>query len=252
MEGNFTKAMTPFPKNCLAAVFTYIHGGAFVGQTNYRSLSNGMLSPIEDPLILPAGEYDFYIVSMRSAAFPVSFYQNKATGINNGVDYLWEALPAHNIAYSGTTVPITFLHRSTQVAIYFSAPQVDSVAFMRIQEPVITNSNTWNLITGEIAPASRISSNMLDMKVAGDQASIELVPVSSLSNLNVYLSVRLKGTNAFASYNLSLPLPDNKLQSGYSYIFSVEFKEELLSLNAINIAPWHEIENDNPIYPTSD
>ena len=109
IESNFsTRDLTSFPQYCKAQIFVFNSNDSntVLMSPVYRSQSEGTLTAVSNPIVLASGSYDFYAVSLKEDSVPITFDSNIATGLLNGIDYLWYATKDEEIDQNGTTIPI--------------------------------------------------------------------------------------------------------------------------------------------------
>ncbi len=245
---------TPFPEGNMAQIFAWDVGVQLSQYRYYRAMSPGTLSPVELPLELVNGLYDFYAVSVNSPEKPPVFLYSVASDISNGVDYLWYRV-RDQIIVNPTTIPIQFKHCGSQIIINSvnagDEKVVDWVSAATMAAPVLNKQTTWNLYNGVIGAATEFSMMApLNMTAYGLTCQQLIIPVSGVSSFYVYLQMKLWNEDEIRGYPLTLPIPDNELQAGKSYHYEILFSKDTVTVSTVNIASWIEVdEYGNPLYP---
>ena len=249
IESNITtRTLTPFPQYCEAQIFAFSSGGAQQSAASpvFRSSEAGTLSPVNIPMRLMTGEYDFYAISTKQDSIPVDFYNNIATGLSNGIDYLWASVKNQIIDSNGTTVPITFQHVASQIVIYVantdSVDPMTSIQSARYNEPYITDDISWNLLTGEITTCTEISSTQIAMDIVNDTTiSAIMVPVDDDKKTISCVIVIVQNSGRVQSCAINLPNITNGYQAGHCYEYLMYFDADSLELGLVKVAPWNDV-----------
>ena len=192
------------------------------------------------------GEYDFYAISTKQDSIPVDFYNNIATGLSNGIDYLWASVKNQIIDSNGTTVPITFQHIASQIVIYVantdSVDPMTSIQSARYNEPYITDDISWNLLTGEITTCTEISSTQIAMDIVNDTTvSATMVPVDDDKKTISCIIVIVKNSGRVQSCAINLQNITNGYQAGHCYEYLMYFDADSLELGLVKVAPWNDV-----------
>lgn len=246
--------MTPFPEGCRVQAFAFTQGIQLTQWAYYQSLSAGTLSPLDEPLLLAQGTYDIYLVSTKSSADPPVFHQGKATALTNGVDYLWYGLRA-SVLRNTTNIPVNFTHSMSQLVINVTNAPGEQVAewiqYAMMGAPALTATTGWDLYNGKIAPTGVVrGDSLIVMAASGLTCQQIILPIEGVTDLYVYLNMKIAGENEYRGYPLSLPLPSGRFMGGYSYHYDVEFMKDSVYVNPVNIASWIEVDEEGqPLYP---
>lgn len=249
-----TGGVSPFPEGNIVQIFTWDVGVQLSQYRYYKSMSPGTLSPLELPMVLVNGLYDFYAVSVNSSQKPPEFSYSIADRIFNGTDYLWY-LVRDQVIENPTTLSISFKHCATQVVIQAvnagDEKIVDWINASTMAAPVIDSTVTWNLYNGQISPAKSFSMIApLNMTAFGLTCQQLIVPVTGASEFFVYLQMKLYNEDEVRGYPLTIPIPAGGLAAGHSYQYKVLFSQDTVQVSNVNIASWIEVdEYGNPLYP---
>ena len=252
--GDTKDNVTEFPAGCITEAFAFVKGLQLIQWRYYKSFSAGTLSPVEQPMELVNGLYDFYMVSTKSSVYPPVFKQGIASDIYNNIDYLWYKVTSQVIE-NPTTLSINFDHSCAQIVLNVKNQEGDSIAqwisYASMHVPDVSNCQ-WDLYTGVISPATTIDSDSLKaFNCQGLSGNMVIVPIKDITELSVYLSVQLYQENEPRGYPLTLPVPDGQMTGGNSYHYLIEFTKDTVYIGDVNIAPWIEVDEDgNPLYPT--
>lgn len=230
---------------------------------SYYSKAAGTLTPVTNPMKLNTNNvYSLYAVSVNNANTAVPVFDTSdgiATGLNNGLDYLWcglwDAIPTGTSA----TYDLTFQHCCTQVLIDLVVEEgitVNSVTSVTIT-PTDTTGMSWSLFNnGTIGPAMSLSDTPAYMgfkKTAfGFSAAYVMFPivVSGPTNMSCQFVLNINNEAANRTYALNIPVYQNELQAGYAYSYGVTLQTDTVVFNDANIIDWVTIDvNGNPIIP---
>ncbi|MGL5682147.1 MAG: fimbrillin family protein [Marinifilaceae bacterium] len=243
---------TPFPSGCIAQAFAFNNGQQLTQWRYYKSMSPGTLTPVNQPMEIVNGLYDFYFVSTKSSSDPPVFLNGTAT-VYNTIDYLWYKIDDQTIENT-TTLPINFEHCCAQIVIkVFNAPGDSVVQWTQVAMMEMPNLKNvgWDLYSGVITPATSINSDSLQvMNSSGLNSNLVILPVTNIATIYLYLAMQMYDGNFIESYNLYLPVPDSTFKAGTSYHYDIMFANDTVLINNVNIAPWIDVDEEgNPLYP---
>ena len=246
--------VSQFPAGNIVQIFAWDVGVQLSQYRYYKSMSPGTLSPVEQPLELVNGLYDFYAVSTNSSKKPPVFLYSVASDLDNGIDYLWYRV-RNQVVENPTTISINFRHCTSQIVINATNATdervVEWISAATLAAPVVTKDVTWNLYNGIIQPATSLSMmEPLNMAASGLSCQQIIIPVKGPSSIYVYLQMKLYNEDTVRGYPLNLPIPDATFAPGNSYHYEVLFSDDTVKIGTVNIAPWIEVDEDgNPLYP---
>ncbi len=257
---------TPFAKGNVAQIYVAINKGQFLLQPYYRALAAGTLTPIEEPIIVVTGYYDFYFTSINSPEYPPVMIYSTVNSVNNGIDYLWNSRRVH-VESNNTDIPITFTHQTAQIVVncknYGQDKLVHWIEYAMIEVPDTTGMK-WNLYDGQLAkynstldkrtPSQSLLPNPAEMKCSALTATLCVLPLEYDDDLDLYLSMRMYDVNTtddIRDFSVDLPIPDGKLLAGNSYNYTIHFESDTVYVGDVEINSWVEVDLDgNPLYPT--
>lgn len=257
----------PFPKGNKAQVFVCIYEGQFIEWPMYQSLSAGTLVPIENPVVVVTGLYDFYFISTNSPEDPPIMRYSIAAPVANGIDYIW--YKAHSsIMVNNTDIPVLFTHSTAQIVI--NVNNLDSpglaewINFTMVQVPDTTGIE-WSLYDGTLQKtenngtktfANSLMKESQVMKSSGLTSTLCVLPLKYSGSISAYLSLKLRGVNtsdSISGYNINLTIPNNEFIPGNSYHYTVNFSNDTIFIGDVNIKPWVVVDLEgNPLYPNID
>lgn len=250
---------TPLQQNRYAVIYSFIYQGDYISTTDYVTQQAGILTPVSGKsLTLINGKYEFYGLSIGNKSVYPPAVTDLSTGIvsglSNGVDYLTtQSLP--NTISGNTTIPLTFSHACTQIMVEVVSANattitIDSIGSAQISQPT-TNNNILSLFTGRISPSSSIQTSLTSMYISGDTCHQILLPLTYSSPLTMKFSAYINGETSARNYTASIPLPNNNLAAGSSYLYEIEITESTVTFNTVNVKNWTEVnETGTPIIPT--
>lgn len=264
-----TKAVqyTPISQGRYVTVYAY-NGNNRINSIQYLSAA-GSLNPVTTGQVmsLATGTYNLYSVGVNTPAgtavpvFPAS--STTYTGLQNQIDYI--AWQRSNVVVAGTDQNITMNmnHCCTQVVIQMvnsDGVTISALPSMNITPSNITSSNSWNLITGEITPATSVNNTAISMGVAKSASTgttpeifygaITMIPLSMTGNMTATFNITVNGVSS--NFKVELPVYQNNLQAGTAYVYQVKFQNnEITFNNSVNVAKWViQDATGTPIIPT--
>ncbi len=246
VETEKSRSIEPFPKGCSVTIYSFNVNGEDVGKWNYRSNTVGSIDPVGADATVPTGDYEFYGVSVKSSTTPPTFVDNNTSDIKNGIDYLWCKSGLQQVKYNKTTVPLIFKHAGVQIIIYFTmATSKDSIISVgdALMDAPQTGSNSWNLLTGNITASTSMLKSNIKMVPMGNYGLYQfIVPLQYNGSLLIYFSLKTVGNAGYTNYKIELPVYHKYFQGGYSYVYTVQIKDNNANLGDVNVYPWKEIE----------
>ncbi len=261
--GYVSSEMQPFAKGNKAQIFVCVYGGGFISWPMYQALSAGTLSPIEEPVVVVNGLYDFYFVSVNSPDDPPVMRYSEVSPVNNGVDYVWCKVHTQ-IEANNTSVPVLFTHSTAQIVIQInnldSPGIVDWTSYAMLQVPDTTNI-VWGLYDGVLSqtiddkkvPAQALSADKMVMSSSALTSTLCVLPLQYEGSMEAYLSLRMRDvttSDSITGYNISLDIPDNELVAGTSYHYTVNFGRDTIYVGDVEIDSWIAVDLEgNPLYP---
>ena len=257
IEGrNMSRSMSPMKKGIQSRLFAFQAEDGTPAVTPfeqglYETVSLGVLSGVNGfKMYLPNDIYNFYAVSDNFSTIPPRFTSGQSEPLFNGIDYLWWESVQQDITSSQVNIPIVFLHAASQVVIEISEGQ--GVKLDRIVSAMITPPEpgaTMNLTTGEIKPATTYG-KADKMGINGSTVQYIMLPLSTSVPMKFTFDALVTGETATRTYTADVPLPDNELKAGNSYLFSAIIDGNALSFSTVNVKDWTEVdESGNPLYP---
>lgn len=235
-----------FPEGARAALFAYKDTN-YVEWRLYQSLAPGTLSPLKDQMILMNGLYNFYLVSDKNGTNPPTFKNSVATGLQNGVDYLYGAINNYDLNQN-VTLAVEMEHSGTQITLtidtvgsHLKNMIIDSC---KIETPVINDNVFWSLTTGQINPAHNISKDMLEMTVSNLFCQQVLVPLMYGGNIGISLVVNVNNESSNRTYKIELPIPGGAFWAGNCYEFKVQFNLLEVIFENVSIKDWTEVDEE--------
>ena len=249
IESNFiSRTLTDFPQYCKAQIFVFNSNDTTTAIMSplYRSQSAGTLTAVSEPVVVTSGNYNFYAVSLKEDSVPITFTSNIATGLKNGIDYLWYAATNQEIDQNGTTIPITFNHMASQLIVNIvnqdRANPIVSILYSDFSPPMPDDNVTWNLLTGEITPATVLDTVLMNMTVNEFKTSAIIVPYTAENDSLAYFAMVEQQNGNYELCQLYIPLPEGGLKSGHSYEYLIYFDADTITLGVVTVAPWINIE----------
>ena len=72
----------------------------------------------------------------------------------------------------------------------------------------------------------------------------------NVANLNFTFTITLKDQASARNYTASIPIPNNALEAGNSYMFTVTFvNDEITFNNTVNVINWVNVSGGKPVIP---
>ena len=255
----------PLAANRYVDIYVYKDNKQDEGK-NYKSQSSGPMYPNPGPaMYLSDGTYTFYAAGTNETTNEIpSFPEGVASGLVNGVDYLgWQSPKTLDITTS-TTIDVDLSHCCTQVILKIATENensssgstpIYSVSDIKVTPSVITDKCTWDLFTGVINPAKSLSSTQNSMAMSndgffGEYIMVPLDPSDSSSKIIFSFTVQFTEYSSKLRRDAEFSIPDGGLKGGYSYLFTVEFKEELVEIIDVNVIDWVDVSDGIPVIPT--
>lgn len=226
--------VVPLPLNCYSQIFIF-ELGKKPGVDNYkyhgfyRADTPGHLTSLYGNLSVSPGLYSVYAVSTYNYASdktPNVSSQGIATGLYNGMDYLWwEQEVVQVVAGQENDINILFLHRCVQLEINVIGSEyikVDGIGQMDFSAPTTSNAS-WNLGTGNITGSYSLQNGNQLMTINGLTADGYMIPVTTTSPITVFMDVIIYGIHDWEKFDLPLP-ENNEYIGGNCYIYEVSVK----------------------------
>ena len=213
----------------------------------YESLKAGTLTPTQNAIALPTGEYDFYAVSIKSDSLPPPFEQNYSSSLSNNVDYLWSGVKNDAVGPSGTTIALPFSHTASQLVFNISNGSTNylkSIKSATMNVAKATDLSKWNLLTGEISQVNAAPVVSQSMDVDDFVLSGICLPYINDSTSVVTVSAINDKSTAF-SFSFNIPQPSNGFESGNSYQYDVIVDPDIIYVSQVMVAPWKEVTGNN-------
>lgn len=261
VSGVMSKSVSTMSAGHYLAVYAYVSGtsgsNGLTNFINYKVGKAGSLIPIQNPMQLPPGNYDFYAVSSNTSINITPMFSNmQGSGLSNGVDYLWWTKKNVPIYNSDMVIPITFTHSCTQLSINIVAGNeniyINSFNSAQVTPP-ITKTSTWSLNTGQITPLSQLNSQMISMTVHSKQANQILLPIVSADTLTTILNVNVDNETIARNYSVKILAPPTGFLSGRRYVYNVALLPDTITFSTVHVQNWVEVnETGTPLYPTND
>lgn len=255
---NMTRSLSPMQKGIASLLFAYRTPIESIDNPTQEGLyvtsSVGVMSGANDyKMYLPTGVYTFYAVSNNSYSTPVQFVDGISYPLNNGTDYLWASNKLHDIASQQVSIPILYLHSATQVV--FEISSAEGLKINKLVSATITPSkpgSRMTLLNGDINPVTEYASEPANMGVNGLRTQYIMLPLKTNVPMKLVLNVLVDDEVSPRTYRVNVPVPNNELVSGNSYLFSAILKGNTVSFSDVNIVNWTDVdETGNPLYPTS-
>ncbi len=250
IESRYTRALTPFPANCKAQIFAFNYKGSqeSLASPVYESLKAGTLTPTGSPLTLPVGSYNFYAVSTKQDSLPPAFVKNEATGLENGVDYLWSGIQNQSVHENGTVLDLTFQHCAAQLVFNIinqdTTNRIESIWYAGTIAATPSDTSVWNLETGYIRQAVTDPSEVIIATLNDLTMSFIFLPFQTPKACPLEITAVLSSGSAYMIEVVIPPIPDGYV-SGHSYQYDIVYDQDTVVLNQVSIAPWIEHEEGN-------
>ncbi len=254
-----TTNTTPLQASRYVTIYTFIYMNDYVTTKSYQTAQAGLLSPVDgDILSIPDGSYEFYALSVgNKPVYPptvTDFSTGFATPLSNGIDYLSAQLTNESIS-GNTTIPLTFSHACSQIMIKIvpedaSLTTLDSITSATISAPS-TTSLFLSLFTGRISQSRALSSTAETMYISGDTCHQILLPLTYTGDLTMNFSAIINGEKEARDYSVKIPLVDDTLAAGSSYLYEIFITSSSVNFNSVNVKDWTEVnETGTPISST--
>lgn len=259
VEGrNLTRSVSSLGKNIQVQLFAF-NGTAVnaagdpITTGQYESSVPGLLAGLSGyKMYLTNGIYNFYGVSESLSLSSLTFTNGKSEPLFNGVDYLWWKGAQQDISSPQVSIPIVFLHCSTQVAFEVLAGDgitLDNLVMAHILTP--QRGAQMDLSTGIIPPMTSYDPTSLDkMGINGFLAQYIMLPLKTTTPLKVNFSVRVNGETNPRTYNTTVDVPDGELVAGNSYRFKAIINANTVDFPTVSVTNWVDVdETGKPLYP---
>ncbi|HON54484.1 MAG TPA: fimbrillin family protein [Bacteroidales bacterium] len=167
----------------------------YVGNTPVSAFSSGYGQLVTlYPLSISDGIYDFYSISENSGNSPqLYFYDGQASGVVNGIDYLWAASKEKNITYD-RNVEFHFKHVSCQIKLtILSEGNVSSVNVtdVKFTFPSQDGASIY-LSEGYIAPVNNVGA-LESINGYAHSMNFYLLPCTASMIIEVVLDASIDG-----------------------------------------------------------
>lgn len=252
-----TRSMSPMEKGIQNRLFAYKSSTANpvnavpAAEGLYVTSSPGTLVGTEGyKMYLENGIYDFYAVSDNFSTIPPTFTNGKSEPLFNGIDYLWWHNLQQDVNSSQIQIPIVYLHAATQVVFEVSAGP--DMVLNKLVSAMITPSEPgarMDIATG-IIPPSTTYGKADKMGINGFLAQYIMLPLQSTTAMTLSLELWVNGESDTRTYEVSVPLPNNELKAGDSYLYRTVIEENGVVFPSVSIKNWTEVdETGQPLYP---
>lgn len=225
---------------------------------HYVSKTIGTLSTFSgEPIYLYPGKYRVYAPGINTPNIHVpSFTNGIQHSLRNQVDYIWCSLPDMAVDKTAVTNELNFKHCCTQVLLCLSgAPGVTIMDFPVMQlTPSDPTGCVWNMYTGLITPATRISNaaTMLPVTKANNSfyAQIIMMPLDLAGRMTTLITVSTSMDTNPVTIRVSLPVYQNQLLPGYTYQYNIILDKTGLHFTGVSLINWIAVDATNsPIIP---
>lgn len=255
-----TRSMSPISKDVKVQLFAYESNGTLPGTVPaasgiYQATAPGLLSGMNGyRMYLAHGIYDFYAFSENVSYAPLLFEDGKSAPLFNGIDYLWWHAASQDVDASQLSVPITFLHRASQVVFEVGAGdgiKLDQLVAAHISAP--SQGAQMDLMTGVIPPATSYINGAPDkMGINGTLAQYIMLPLKTTTPMHASFTVKVNGESDPRTYTVDVPVPDGELEAGNSYRFAVVIRSGGVTFDSVNVTGWVDVdETGKPLYPVA-
>lgn len=256
---SYTKTLTSLPMNEVATIYIYKNGQnpdyAIPSDVcSCLSHMHGLLEPLsnKDSVYLAKGKYEFYSISNLSKETPPVFTNGISEGLKNGIDYAWAKHPNFEVESKHTNVPLTYVHSATQIAVKLhtgkgiTLDSIVSASFYPSKE-----GGRMHLNSGYIEPAVEYSNKLSNLVLSGHLALSTILPIKTTQSLKVTYELLLNNDLTKKEFVVNIPLPDNELKAGITYLFNVTLETNEISFSNVNIIEWINVDNTGkPLYPS--
>ena len=148
-------------------------------------------------------------------------------------------------------------HICTQIVIKIdtisTSIQGSSVKLNSFTEATITPSATqgakWDLFTGEISPAVSLAPSNQNMNIRNIYAQSIMLPLIYDGEIIVNFSITVNNETVPRVYQATLYAPNGRLDSGYSYMYTIVLGDNSVSISEVNLIDWITISVGTPITP---
>lgn len=250
LETNYTRSLDiPFPEGVKARIYAFLDNQAnsYISANDYYCKTSGILSS-SAPLLLPYGTYNFRGISSLTNSNPPSVENNAATGLENGVDYVWGAISGQTINSPSTTLPITFYHQAVQLQFVIQ----DSLSDVKVTKiyntsqigvPNGESNSKWDIINGGISQITATSytyATSSDLTINGLSISTICVPFTSSISDTVKINC-INTNNDDVSFSVVVPIPTGGYVSGTSYNYNIVYAVDTVYTDVVTVLPWTEV-----------
>ena len=249
-----TRAVQSLPVGRYASIYAF-NSGEFtsspVSMGIYETKSLGIFTPTSTPMYLLGDDYDFYSISSNDTVNnnPASF--ESQIFLKNGIDYIWTCALKQEVCGHIFNVPLTYQHCCSQIIL--NIVEGENIYLGDIKSIKMTYSvptNYLNIQTGIIKPSTSISTDFMNVPFAGYTGQIVMVPLQSSDSLLVSIDAEVHSVGNYKTYTAKIPLNNNELKSGYSYIYKLIIDSDNVTFSNINLTEWIPVNNSGtPIYP---
>ncbi len=251
IETNFTKSNDiPFPAGKKAQIFAFVNDkyNTFLDAPVYDCKTAGTFAGT-GIMYLPYGNYNFYGISLLTDSLPLEFISNEATGLKNGIDYIWGSITDQEINSPTNTFPITFYHKASQVCFTIvNKEETEGIKEIydtsNIGVPPPTTDSKWSLSTGIISQITATPSDTASgssLNISGLTLSTIFLPYNSSDSCIVNLNC-ITTNNTDLKAKVSVPIPSGGYVSGYSYNYDITYTGgDSIVMGDVLVAPWKEI-----------
>ncbi|CAK7016377.1 MAG: hypothetical protein PARBA_00678 [Parabacteroides sp.] len=253
----FTRSMSPMIKGIQSRMFAYTSesstkNAAPVAEGLYVTSSPGVLSGVDGyKMYLDNGLYNFYAVSDNFSQIPPSFKNGQSEPLFNGIDYLWWHNTQLDVTSSQIMIPITYQHAASQVVVSVAAGT--NITLNKLVSAMITPPEvgaSMELSTGIITPAHSIDPVSDKMGINQFTCQYIMLPAETTHQMLLTLELMVDNESTSRTYTVEIPLPDNALKAGNSYLFKALINENTIAFPSVSVKEWTEVdEKGNPLYP---
>jgi hypothetical protein len=210
----------------------------YVGNTPVSAFSSdyGQLVTLY-PLAISDGIYDFYSISENSGNSPqLYFCEGQASGIVNGVDYLWATSKEKNITFD-RNVEFHFKHVSCQMRLTILSE--DNVSSVNVTDVKFTlpsqDEASINLSEGYIAPVNNVGA-LESINGYANSRSFYILPCTASMSIEIVLDASIDGD--FQTKRIYRATLSEDLLGGKAYELCLTVKNSNTILVNCNTKAW--------------
>ncbi|MGL4292259.1 MAG: fimbrillin family protein [Bacteroidales bacterium] len=235
-----TKLTTPFGGGRYVTIYAYFHGDPVTNPPvitkYYKSNPKSKLIPVNSPMKLYTGKYDFYAVSTNSTINQTPSFKNgfSTSPLKNGVDYLWAKMENITVKPGKNVVPITFSHQCAQIILNIDESLLTFVFSIDGCTLTVPNDNNkMNLSDGFINTAQTLEKVPMSMKISGQTCKLIVLPYDGRIPIKVVLKLWVNLHWEDKLFTTNIPFIEGGLQPGRTYIYKLIIKDNIFDLIAV-------------------